>query len=211
MFCLVTLSLDNDQCLVICDGERGPQGEPGKDGATGQPGEAGPPGIPGLPGIPGHDSQRCSLKEPRWNLNYLMDENLQYGTTSLTSDKKLLLVKISRDIYTAIRVCEIVCGKVFLPASIEENQQAASFLATHSIFRAWIRASDRNEEGVWKDFETLEDIKIANWFSGEPNDNDDPHGGEDYAVLIKNGDWNDLYYGGYGATHILCELPSPLK
>ena len=56
----------------------------------------------------------------------------------------------------------------------------------------------------------MEDIKIANWYSGEPNDMDDNHGGEDYAALIKNGGWNDVYYGGWDAS-ILCELPSPLK
>ena len=86
----VTLSIDNDQCLVACDGERGLQGEPGEDGASGQPGEAGPDGRPGPHGEPGPEPgpalKRCSLKEPRWNLGYLKDENFQYATISLTTD-----------------------------------------------------------------------------------------------------------------------------
>ena len=199
--------------MVTCDGEQGPQGEPGEDGTIGQPGEAGPPGIPGPPGVPGHALQRCSLKEPRWNLGYLKAENIQYETTSLTTHtgKKLLLVKSIADIYAARRVCENVCGKVFLPISSEENQQATEFLIAHSIHFVWIRASDSITEGVWKDFESLEDLNFTNWNSGEPNDLDGTHGGEDYAILVNYGYWNDYYFGGWNEARILCELPSPLK
>ena len=65
-----------------------------------------------------------------------------------------------------------------------------------------------NTEGVWKDFETFEDLKFTNWGSGEPNNADEYHGDENYAILIKNGVWNDYFYGGWRTTRILCELPT---
>ena len=199
---------------------RGPQGEPGKDGAPGKPGEPGPPGVPG------NVSQQCSLKEPQWNFYYLMNQNLPYRRTILTTNKKLLLVKSLVDIYAAKRVCDGVCGRVFLPVSSEENQQVARFLSTHDVSHAWLRASDSYEEGVWKDFETLEDMKFTNWGSGQPDDYvseeirniDDSLTGENYAVLFNDGYWNDVSnritwrnYVNYDGAWILCELPNPLK
>ena len=106
-------------------------------------------------------------------------------------------------------------GTVFLPVSSEENQKAADFLSAQGITHAWLRASDSYEEGVWKDFETLEDMTFTNWHPDEPNDGDRTHGGEDYAYMRSStygsGYWNDYYYGGWNKVRILCELPSPLK
>ena len=143
-------------------------------------------------------------------MDFLNSENFQYETTTITTDKKLLLVKSVADIYAGKRICDSVCGRVFLPISSEENQQAVEILSTHGISQAWLRVSDIYEEGVWKDFETLEDMKFTNWGSNEPNDADESHGGEDYAILINSGYWNDIYYGGWN-TRILCELPNPIK
>lgn len=240
------------------DGLPGPPGYDGLPGLSGPPGLPGPPGPPGPPGLRIHPdswttrtSQWCSFKEPRWNLNYLKNQKLEYKRTTLTTNirsivsesesyshenielkmmelkittvKMLLLVKINVGIYAAKRVCESVCGNVFLPESSEENQQAAKFLSKHDISRAWLRASDRYQEGVWKDFETLEDMKFTNWDSDEPNNYvqeymraiDACHGGEDYAILFNSGYWHDvcsgqIYWNGtyHNGAWILCELPS---
>lgn len=177
------------------------------------PGEQGPQGLPGPPGdstlrLDPETLPQCSLKKPHWNINYLKKQNLQYETTTLTTDKKVLLVKSYADIYTAKRVCDGVCGTVFLPESFAENQEAAEFLLMQAYRYAWIRASDRNEEGVWKDFETLEDLEFTNWRSGQPDDYDER---EDYALLDKgDGDWADVRYGR-GGVSILCELPRALQ
>ena len=149
------------------------------------------------------------MKEPKWNLEFLKNENFQY-TTNTNTNKKLLLINYKADIYAAKRICENVCGKVFLPETLQENEQAARTLGTQRMYCAWIRASDSYEEGVWKDFETLEDLKFTNWGPGEPNDADDSHGGEDYAILLNHGHWNDYYYGGWNSVGVLCELPSRL-
>ena len=61
-------------------------------------GDQGPPGLPGPPGdstlrLDPETQPQCSLKKPRWNINYLKNQNLQYETTTLTTDKELLLVE----------------------------------------------------------------------------------------------------------------------
>ena len=212
------LSLDKDQCAVTCDGERGPIGPKGEPGPQGIQGETGAPGAPGLGGV-AYDpyemydrvSSHCSMKSvnDRWeNLFFLEEEDLPYTTKLLGTGKDILLIRDYNavDIYEAKRICQAICGRVFLPVSSEENQQAAEFITSH-VDEVWIRASDSITEGVWKDFETLEDLKFAKWNDGEPNDTDPDHGGEDYAVIINTGFWNDHYHGSYGHTSILCELP----
>ena len=210
-FSLDTLSLDKDQCAVTCDGERGPIGPQGEPGELGYPGPKGIQGEVGAPGVCG--GPRCSLKSPRWeNLNFLEEENLPYAETTLNSGKEVLLINFAADIYQAKRICQTICGRVFLPVTSEENQQAAEFISTY-VYHAWIRASDSYTEGVWKDLETLEDLKFTNWGDGEPSDWDVNHGGEDYAILDDNGHWNDYFYGGWWSkaynkhgSAILCEL-----
>ena len=141
-------------------------------------------------------------------MDFLKNENFRYNTTTLTTNKRLLLLHYHiADIYAAKRICESVCGRVFLPVSSEENQQGAEFLSTNGLDFAWIRASDSYQEGIWKDLETLEDMKFTNWGSGEPNDYGS---GEDYAILNNNGYWNDIYHHYY-EYYILCELPNPAK
>ena len=56
---------------------------------------------------------------------------------------------------------------------------------------------------IQKDFETFQDLKFTNWNNEEPNDYGD---GEDYAILEKNGFWNDYPHSAWGNTRILCEL-----
>ena len=58
---------------------------------------------------------------------------------------------------------------------------------------------------IQKDFETFQDLKFTNWNNEEPNDYGD---GEDYAILEKNGVWNDYPHSGWRSTRILCELPT---
>ena len=215
--------MDNDQCAVTCDGERGPIGPQGEPGPSGQPGPKGDSGEPGLCGPQcsqieirggGGVGPRCELKSrqasTRWgNLNFLDEENFLYRKKTLKTGKKILMITnySVADLFEAKRVCQAICGRVFLPVSNTENKQAAEFMSSYDVYQAWIRASDSYTEGVWKDFETLEDLKFAKWNDGEPNDTDPDHGGEDYAVIINTGFWNDHYHGSYGHTSILCELP----
>ena len=209
-----TLSLDKDQCAVTCDGERGPIGPKGEPGPQGIQGETGAPGAPGLGGV-AYDpyevydrvSSHCSMKSvnDRWeNLFFLEEEDLPYTTKLLGTGKDILLIRDYNavDIYEAKRICQAICGRVFLPVSSEENQQAAEFIASYSS-DVFLRISDTYTEGVWKDFETFEDLKFTNWDNGEPNDYGN---GEDYATLIRNGRWNDCPYNGLSFTGILCEL-----
>ena len=215
--------MDQSQCSVACDGKTGPEGPKGKQGLPGpqgQKGESGEPGLQGQVGPPGPvgpavpqgeivKPPRCALKTDSadWeNLSFLDEENLSYEKTTLKSGKQILLVKYRVDIYQAKRICSALCGRIFLPSTNEENDEAATFISSRAN-PVWLRASDSLEEGHWKDLETLEDLKFTKWYTGEPNDADTKHGGEDYAVLRGNGWWNDYFYGGWRITKILCELP----
>lgn len=201
-----TLSFDKIQCSVSFDGERGP---PGIQGSTGATGPEGPRGSPGPVG----EQSRCSLRAPKWeNLDLLAAENFAYKRITLTSRKKLLLVQSITNIYGATRVCESICGQVFLPKSIDENQQAAEFIATHKGGKVWLRATDRDQEGIWRDIKFWTLVKFKKWRSKEPNN----HGsGEHYVVMDQNGNWIDYYHGQkipdmYYKPKILCELPDAI-
>ena len=154
----------------------------------------------------------CSLRATNWkNLNHLDQENFLYERTTLTSHKKLLLIKTIADVYGAKKICESVCGRLFLPVSNDENQEATDFLAAHDIKYAWLGASDSNQEGKWRQHETMKNLKFANWGSGEPNNANNPQCqqcGEDYAVLkVEDGKWNDYFYGDWDDTvRVICEL-----
>ena len=204
---LETLSFDKIQCSVSCNGDRGPPGIQGPSGA------AGPQGPRGFPGAVGGQS-RCSLRSPKWkNLDLLMAENYSYKTTTLTSGKNLLLVKSSTDIFGATRVCGTICGQVFLPKSIEENQQAAKFISSQKARKVWLRATDRDQDGVWRDLQFWTILEFKKWRKNEPNNHGDGFHEEYYVILDHNGNWIDFYRGVkdlYYRPLILCELPDAI-
>ncbi len=73
-----------------------------------------------------------------------------------------------------------------------ENSFVSSLAGSRNV---WIGASDANSEGYWKWVGGSENGRplistYQNWAGGEPND---ANGNEDYAVMMSNGQWNDLY------------------
>ena len=165
-------------------------------------------------------TSRCSLRSPRWeNLDLLEEEGFPYTTKLLKGGKKVLLTDSIVGVHDAMRVCEAVCGKLFLPRSANENQEAADFIRANGATHVWLRTSDRYEEGTWKDLDTLEDIKYTNWSRGDPNNWD---GVQDYVVMNKYGRWNDFYQYADNSdvcfsmecltyVSILCELPAKIQ
>ena len=208
-----TLSFDKIQCSVSCDGERGPQGIQGPPGIQGPKGTTGSKGPRGSPGPVG-EKTRCSLRTPKWeNRDLLTAENFSYRMTTLSSRKKLLLVKSVTNIHGATRVCETICGQVFLPKSSEENQQAAKFINTNHVSSVWLRATDRDREGIWRDLQFWTLLKFKKWRRKEPNNSGNY--GEYYVVMDVNGNWSDFYHGEtissmYYKPMILCELPDAI-
>ena len=212
------------QCSVTCDGEQGPQGIQGSPGASGPEGpigpqgpvgEMGPIGLRGSTGPRGEkgppgpigENTRCSLRTPKWkNLDMLDAEKFSYATTTL----KVLLVKTVSNIYGAIRVCDTVCGQVFLPQSSEENHQAAQFITKQRARYVWLRATDRYQEGIWRDLKFWSFVGYKKWRKAEPNNYKE---GEHYGILGQHGFWNDFFHGEtnmYYKPMILCELPDAI-
>ena len=222
---LETLSFDKSQCTVLCDGERGiqgstgPMGPPGPVGQIGPEGPIGPMGDKGSQGPAGKigprgpvgENSRCSLRAPKWkNLDLLDEEKFPYETTTLKTRKKILLVKSVTNIYGAIRVCETLCGQVFLPKSSEENHQAAQFIAKYRAKYVWLRATDRYQEGIWRDLKFWNFVGYKKWRKFEPNNYE---AGEHYGIMGEHGFWNDFFHGEttmYYKPMILCELPDAI-
>ena len=145
---------------------------------------------------------RCSLRSPRWeNLDLLEDENFPYTTKLLSSGKKVLLTDSIVSFHDAMRVCQAVCGRIFLPKSKEENQEATEFIKNNGAEFVWLRTSDKYQEGVWTDLETLANLPVTFWGEDQPKQKE-----QDYAILARNGWWAG-WTGNADYIMILCELP----
>ena len=64
----------------------------------------------------------------------------------------------------------------------------------------WLGSSDLDEEGTWVD-NVPWIAETAGWKSGEPNN---AGGDEDCALMLSNGDWNDVPCGNYHENGFAC-------
>ena len=65
----------------------------------------------------------------------------------------------------------------------------------------WLRLSDLEEEGVWKDPDNKETLTFTNWADGQP---DNYKGDEHFGMFWHSGKWNDG--NKIAVKYILCEL-----
>ena len=66
----------------------------------------------------------------------------------------------------------------------------------------WLRISDAEEEGIWKDPDNKEILTFTTWAPRQP---DNSGGHENYGIYWYAGKWNDGNVG-HGCSYILCEL-----
>ena len=99
-------------------------------------------------------------------------------------------------------ICNSICGLLYFPATIEENNEVRSIAELNNVRGGlWIRISDKDVEGVWKDAENRESLSFFNWSDGQPNNWRD----QDYGYMHSAGFWADAN-GLDGYIHLLCEL-----
>ena len=202
----------------------GPPGPPGEKGAKGDLGRASY-GISyptrNVPEI--RNASRSS--EPGWIYNpgwcYLETQLRSLGYTYFLervtpTSKDIIVIKSSsnRAFYDSLFLCKSICGLMFKPESIEENEEVLSILKRNGINSNYlIRISDKDEtsdrqrskEGIWRDTTDDSPITFTHWEKGHPSAANSNY---DFAyVYYQTGYWRDTTVSS-GYPYIICELPT---
>ena len=90
---------------------------------------------------------------------------------------------------------------MYFPSTLAENNEVQAIRKEYGIF--WIRISDEEKEGTWKDPDNKEVLTFTNWNYDQPNNSGGPQSwGEMY---YSDGKWNDDSDTGTN-DYIVCEL-----
>ena len=130
-------------------------------------------------------------------------------TKVLWTMKKIILLQSNgtNSFGKAKGTCESICGAMYFPSSLAEIKEVAQIMKNHAKtdnFWIWIRLSDQEKEGEWKDPDNKEILTFTNWSSGHPNNR---NGRQHWGYMWSNwaGRWGALSDGG-STYHIACEL-----
>ena len=136
----------------------------------------------------------------------------------LNSSKDIILVdEIDNKTYKQAKsVCENICGRLYLPSTLKENDEVESVLNSclvnrrcgYDIGNVWLRMTYNETVGIWYDPDNKEDLTFLNFHSSdvirECSGNLEHHAVMNY---INDGKWwsrtgTHLQYTSY----VLCEL-----
>ena len=188
-------------------GEKGVPGTSGLTGPTGPPGKAGKTGLTGFPGIKGQKGEAgntrgwCNLSNPGTKIGKIIAFNF------LSTSKNVIMLKpdAKKNFNEAEKLCESICGSIYFPSSLAENDEVFQIARTAKTDHEdiWLRLSDEEVEGVWKDHENRVDLTFSNWEKNQPNN----YGGIQHrALFVKNvGEWNDMK-ASFTVAHVICEI-----
>ena len=143
-------------------GERGLSGLTGSPGSKGMKGEKGDHGGDGSKGATGAKGETATL----WcNLE---TENVITKKQLLTR-KNIIILKpnVAKTFQQTILICKKICGGMYFPSSLEENNQVDQIMKINSVNTIWIRISDVAEEGNWLDPDGIQVLSFRNWESGQ--------------------------------------------
>ena len=98
-------------------------------------------------------------------------------------------------------ICESICGAMYFPSTLTENNEVQAIIKNYGYI--WIRISDAEKEGTWKDPDNKEVLTFTNWDSGQPNNS----GGDQHWGFMRSsdGEWGDAD-DSYALSYIVCEL-----
>ncbi|MBU5474239.1 C-type lectin domain-containing protein, partial [Roseburia sp. MSJ-14] len=106
----------------------------------------------------------------------------------------------SVDLPTAQQICKLKKGRLAIVENETENNAIVEAIADCEVGMFWINATDIYSKGSWTSF-SKDTLPFTCWDNNEPNNTNNV---ETYAVIKKNGKWNDLYgfYGDIGLSLI---------
>ena len=162
-------------------------------GSTGQRGYTGSTGSKGSKGEPGADVKKfwCNLGS----------QNV-ITKRELSTKKNVILLDPGRKTWRqAYNICESICGALYFPSTRTENNEVYAIMWNYGSI--WIRISDEEREGTWKDPDNKESLTFTNWYWSQP----DSYGGDhDWGTMSKySGQWYADSDSGTN-SYIVCEL-----
>ena len=176
-------------------GLTGNKGSKGKRGDTGYSGSRGSTGAKGAKGEPGKDGLMwCNL-----------GSHNVIETTVLSTKKSVILIKPDgeKTWRQAYNTCKSICGSLYFPSARIENKEVGALIKKHVGWSSiWLRISDEEREGHWKDPDNKERLTFTNWGSGQPDNNG---GKEHWGYMNSDGYWWDTS-DTRTHSHFVCEL-----
>ena len=91
-----------------------------------------------------------------------------------SSDAILMLMPSQSTWIQAQEMCNRFSGRLHIPSTLESVQQALSIVErserSGKCSKVWLGATDEEEEGVWRDYESNEVVDLSSfWKQGQPN------------------------------------------
>ena len=195
-------------------GPIGPRGEPGltgfpgikgESGSKGDPGQKGSHGTPGAEGIKGQKGEPGNTRD--WcNLSRAGEIKAK---AVLSTSKNVIMLKpdSQKNFHGAESLCKSICGRIYFPSSLAENNEVFEIAHKRGSQNEdiWLRLSDEDTEGIWKDAENEETLTFKNWQNGQPN-NADRNGQHHAYFLADSGEWGDANADNSYFAHVICEF-----
>ena len=195
-------------------GEVGLTGFPGikgESGSKGDPGQMGDDGDPGVDGIKGQKGE--SGPSGGWCNLGLAGKIITKKVLSTSKNIIMLKPDSAKTFYEAERLCKDICGNMYFTSSLAENNEvfdiarkAPSFKTDLNYGDIWLRLSDKETEGTWKDPENREILTFKNWNQKSESQPNNYGGVQHYACFQgSDGKWNDVS-ASTTMPHVICEL-----
>ena len=124
-----------------------------------------------------------------------------------STSKKIIAIRhpstsIGQSFHETFFFCKKICGKMVLPASQKESDELST-ISKKYLMHFWIRFSDADKEGQWRDFGNNSVVNFTNWEIKQPASE-----AHDFAYMnhYHDGKLTSSYKSNQYISAIVCEL-----